>query len=103
MQMNGCQISEGEVFVIETFKDSSAIAMKGDELYEVVIEGGKTCDDPLGKKDGRINLRQSKSASNFDISGVKSAPPRNRLDYSKCIIEQFKQRKSLNLNIVSHN
>lgn len=67
----------GWALILGASKDSSTIAMKGEQNYEVVIEAGKTLDDPLAIRGGRIGLRSGESAAKVDSSGVKSAPPRN--------------------------
>jgi len=63
--------------ILGASKDSSTIAMKGTERYEVVLEAGKTQDDPLDIRGGRINLRTGESAAKADGAGVKSSAPRN--------------------------
>lgn len=67
----------GWTLVLGASKDSSTIAMKGSENYEVVIEAGKTQDDPLDIRGGRINLRSAQGTTKVDSSGVNSAHPRN--------------------------
>jgi hypothetical protein len=66
----------GNAILLAATLESSTIAMKGDDKYEVVIEAGKTLDDPLGIRGGRINIRASSKSFKFDASGTKAAPPR---------------------------
>jgi hypothetical protein len=56
--------------------ESSTLAMRGDKAYEVVIEAGKTLDDPLAIRGGRINIRNGPNSTKLDASGIKAAPPR---------------------------
>lgn len=67
----------GWELILGASKDSSTIAMKGAERYEVVLEAGKTQDDPLAIRGGRISLSSSENAAKVDGAGVKLSAPRN--------------------------
>lgn len=66
----------GWSLVLTATPDSSTVAMKGTDGYEVVIEAGKTLDDPLAIRGGRINIRSGSTSAKLDASGLKAAPPR---------------------------
>lgn len=63
--------------ILGATEDSATVAMKGDTGYEVVMESGKTADDPLGIRGGRINLCAKERSVKVDSSGVQEAPKRN--------------------------
>jgi hypothetical protein len=76
IQKTLCQNLKGWALVLAATPESSTMAMKGTDGYEVVIEEGKTLDDPLAIRGGRINVRTGSTSAKFDSAGVKAAPPR---------------------------
>lgn len=67
---------QGWSLVLAATDDSATVAMKGTDRYEVVIEAGKTLDDPLAIRGGRINIRNGAKSAKLDAFGIKAAPPR---------------------------
>ena len=67
----------GFSLVLGASKDGATVAMKGDKDYEVVLESGKTSDDPLAIRGGRINLSSAGQSVKVDSSGVQEATRRN--------------------------
>lgn len=67
----------GWALVFAATPESSTIAMKGVDAYEVVIEAGKTLDDPLDIRGGRISVQRGSMAVQLEASGVTPAQPRN--------------------------
>lgn len=66
----------GWSLILAATPESSTIAMKGVDTYDVVIEAGKTLDDPLDIRGGRINVRSGPTAAKLGATGVNAAPPR---------------------------
>lgn len=66
----------GWSLVLAGTPESSTFAMKGESTYEVVIEAGKTADDPLAIRGGRVNIRTGPNSAKLDATGIKAAPPR---------------------------
>jgi hypothetical protein len=67
----------GWSLILGATRDGATVAMKGDKDYEVVLESGKTSDDPLAIRGGRINLSSAGQSAKVDSSGVQEAPRRN--------------------------
>jgi hypothetical protein len=76
MQKTLLQNLSGWSVVLAGTPESSTLAMKGEKAYEIVIEAGRTLDDPLAIRGGRINVRSGAASAKLDASGIKPAPPR---------------------------
>lgn len=76
IQKGLAQNLRGWALVLAATPESSTIAMKGVDGYEVVIEAGKTLNDPLAIRGGRINVRTGSTSAKLDASGIKASPPR---------------------------